>query len=150
MNQAEVDEQFREIFEDEQDRMDTIDAMHWITDPVGHRHVGYAEFDAQFTDGQEVDSPFGKVVMLAGARPADDEWACDYCNGGMLVVNPVPVGSGAGRPMPVPSVGSYAICLDCMTRTLADVKLTVWPFKSCGCAACPSWKRPPAASTRWC
>ena|SRR3990167_1544068 len=121
MNQAEVDEQFREILEDEQDRMDTIDAMHWITDPVGHRHVGYAEFDSQYR----------KIVMLA-----DDEWACDYCNGGMLVVNPVPIGLGAGRPMPVPSVGSYAICFDCMTKTLADVKLTVWPFKSCGCAAC--------------
>lgn len=110
----------------------------WIVDPIPHRHYSMAQ--AQEMKRQAEES--GNIGFFVISSPADDEWACDWCNGDIRIVG------DDGRPISVPMFDSNALCDSCVARQMSDVEKTlaasslgdqpsvVWSFNRCGLPCC--------------
>lgn len=81
-----------------------------IVDPVGHRRVEKAKMLAVAAPGWHVIVPDN-----------DDDWCCDVCS------------TRLDPHAPILVVGSYALCADCSTDTLATPRPVVTDCRCSGC-----------------
>lgn len=103
----------------------------WIIDAVGHRQAWKRM--TQGRDGTTEMTPFGEATVIVGPAPDDDAaWICDLCNETILT-------RWGYEPFPVPQLGSYALCLDCMTRIAAAEGRERWGDYICTCPDCRAW-----------
>ena len=96
---------------------------YWITDPRGHRIL---EQQGAPADGLELDTPFGKAVVINTSVLMGTTWICDLCNGDVLI-------DWGQSSWPVLSVDGYGLCIECTEKVLADM---AHPYEVCPCPAC--------------
>lgn len=104
------------------------DERHWILDPGGHREAMALTLPKTGDDAELFGQPAVWIVLDDGLAPT--EWICDLCNSRILT-------TWGEEPMPVPLIGSAALCADC--RAAVEAEEGPWPAQGCQCQACAIW-----------
>jgi hypothetical protein len=98
-----------------------------VLDPAGHRETAAVDRPKTGDDASDFFGGEPGVWIVMDDHLDPDEWICDVCNATILT-------RWGDEPMPVPMLGSNALCGDC--RHAVEATEGPWPAAGCTCAAC--------------